>query len=58
MEMTRPWDGFEVDKPLGRGIKGDFSRFQDHEATEKQIQTEIERKRKWAESRVLQTYPP
>ena len=27
MKMTWPWDDFEVDKPLGRGIKGDLSRF-------------------------------
>jgi hypothetical protein len=30
MEMARSWDGFEVDKPLGRGFKGDFPRFQDY----------------------------
>jgi hypothetical protein len=30
MEMTWSWDDFEVDKPLGRGIKGGLSRFQDH----------------------------
>jgi hypothetical protein len=30
MEMTWPWDYFEVGKPLGRGVKGDLSRFQDH----------------------------
>ena len=30
IEMTWPWDDFEVGKPLGRGIKGDLSRFQDH----------------------------
>src|SRR3990170_7910589 len=30
MEMTRSWDYFEVGKPLGRGIKGDLSRFQDY----------------------------
>jgi hypothetical protein len=27
MEMTWSWDDFEVGKPLGRGIKGDLSRF-------------------------------
>jgi hypothetical protein len=58
MDMTWYWDDFEVDKPLGRGIKGDLSRFQDHYATEKQIQTKIKRKRKWAKTRVSQTYPP
>jgi hypothetical protein len=30
MEIARSWDGFEVDKPLGRGIRGELSRFQDH----------------------------
>jgi hypothetical protein len=30
MDMTRSRDDFEVGQPLGRGIKGDLSRFQDH----------------------------
>ena len=30
MDMTWSWDDFGIDKPLGREIKGDLSRFQDH----------------------------
>jgi hypothetical protein len=58
MEMTWPCERFKSDKPLARGRRDYLPRFPDHEATEKQIQTKIKRKRKWAKSRVLQTYPP
>ena len=44
MEMTWSWDGFQVDKPLGRKIKEDVPSFQDHRATEKEFQIKIPRK--------------
>jgi hypothetical protein len=41
MEMTWPWDRFENDKPLGSGRREDLPRFQDHIATEKELQIKI-----------------
>ena len=38
MEMTWPWDRFENDKALGSGRREDLPRFQDHIATEKELQ--------------------
>jgi hypothetical protein len=43
MEMTWPWDRFENDKPLGSGRREDLPRFQDHIATEKELQIKIRR---------------
>ena len=41
MKMTRSMKSFEDDKTLGRGIKDDLSRFQDHIAIENQFIAEI-----------------
>ena len=60
MEMTWPWDRFESDKPLGRGIRDDPLRFQDHRATEKKFQIkfkEIQRKKKGPKTRVSHFVP-
>ena len=41
MEMTWHWEIFEDDKPLGRRRRDDLPRFQDHIATEKELQIKI-----------------
>ena len=41
--LTWSWDGFESDKPLGRGIRNDLPGFQDHKAIEKELQMKIQR---------------
>ena len=61
MEMTWPWDIFENAKPLGSGRREDLPRFQDHIATEKELQIKIRRnpkEKERAKNRGVTNLPP
>jgi len=42
MEMYWSWERFQSDKSLGRGMRDDLPRFQDHRATQTEIQIKIQ----------------